>query len=235
MALFALAYSSHLLWYWPLGKTWYHHTFLSSAPLSQGLPILPDIFSMKGIMEPALLGDFDCPPAWSYPQVFNSGWGWGYMKKGLVFDKELFSCRIFGISKLFQTQKSFWHRFKANSFWRNSSDSYGEVFRCDENFLFWFFGEKYEVHEVTSGWSQKVEISIWGLLRTVFWRRCEEHEVTSGWSQNVEISIWGFLRTVFQSIHFICMNNDFVSHEKALPTNPDCLPLIRKGLIRHVM
>jgi len=39
---------------------------------------------------------------------------------------------------------------------------------------------------------------------------------------------------LFQSIHFICMNNDFVSHEKALPTDPDCLPLIRKGLIRHV-
>jgi hypothetical protein len=31
------------------------------------------------------------------------------------------------------------------------------------------------------------------------------------------------------------MNNDFVSHEKALPTDPDCSPLIRKGLIRHVM
>jgi hypothetical protein len=28
-------------------------------------------------------------------------------EEDLVFDKELFSCRIFGISKLFQTQKSF--------------------------------------------------------------------------------------------------------------------------------
>jgi len=53
--------------------------------------------------------------------------------------------------------------------------------------------------------------------------------------KRVEISIWGLLRIVFQSIHFICMNNDFVSHEKALPTDPNCLPLIRKGLIRHVM
>jgi len=44
MALFALVYSSHLLWYWPLGKTWYHHTSLSSAPLSQELPILPNSF-----------------------------------------------------------------------------------------------------------------------------------------------------------------------------------------------
>ena len=31
------------------------------------------------------------------------------------------------------------------------------------------------------------------------------------------------------------MNNDFASHEKALPTDPDCLPLIRKGFIRYVM
>jgi hypothetical protein len=30
---------------------------------------------------------------------------------------------------------------------------------------------------------KKVEISIWGLMRTVFQRKCEEHEVTSGWSQ----------------------------------------------------
>jgi hypothetical protein len=48
------------------------------------------------------------------------------------------------------------------------------------------FGEKYEV---TFGWSQKVEISILGLLRTVFRRKCEKHKVTSGGSQKVEISI----------------------------------------------
>jgi len=94
------------------------------------------------------------------------------------------------------------------------------------------FGEKYEV---TFGWSQKVEISIWGLMRTMFRRKRQEHEVTSGWSQkglNFNLRV---IENRFQSIHFICMNNDFVSHEKALPTNPDCLPLIRKGLIRHVM
>lgn len=48
MALFALAYSSHILWYWPLGRTEYHHTSLSSALLSQELPILPDIFPRNG-------------------------------------------------------------------------------------------------------------------------------------------------------------------------------------------
>jgi hypothetical protein len=55
---------------------------------------------------------------------FGFFFGWGYVKEGLVIYKELFSCRNFRISKLFQTRKSFWHRFKANSLWRNSSDSY---------------------------------------------------------------------------------------------------------------
>jgi hypothetical protein len=89
--------------------------FFVLHPLSQGLPILPDIFLRKRIMEPALLCIFYCPPpTWSYPQVFNSGLGMRLCEGR--FDKELFSCRNFGISKLFQTQKSFWHRFKANSF-----------------------------------------------------------------------------------------------------------------------
>jgi len=122
---------------------------------------------------------------------------------------------------------------KQNSFWQNSSDSYGEVFRNDGKFLFLFWW-KSEEHKVTSSWSQKVEISILGLLRTVFRQKCEEHEMTSGWSQkglNFNLRV---IENRLQSIHFICMNNDFVSHERALPTDPDCLPLIRKGLIKHV-
>jgi hypothetical protein len=47
-------------------------------------------------------------------------------------------------------------------------------------FLFWW---KSEEHKVTSSWSQKVEISILGLLITVFRQKCEEHKMTSGWSQ----------------------------------------------------
>ena len=151
---FAPAYSSHLLWSWPLWRTWYHHPSLSSAPLSQGLPILTGIFLRRGIMEPTVPCIFICPPDWSCPQVFNSGLGMRLYEEDLVFDKELFSCRIFGISKLFQTQKSFWHPFKANSFWRNSSDSYEEVFRSDENSLFCFCWKC----EVTFGWSKKFQI-----------------------------------------------------------------------------
>ena len=157
---FALAYSSHLLWPWPLGRTWYHHTSLSSAPLSQGLTILPDIFLKKGILESTLPCIFYCPPAWSSPQVFNSRLGMRLCEGRL--DKKLFSCRNFGISKLFQTQKSFWDRFKANSFWRNSSDSYGEVFKSDGNFLFCFWWKIW-----SDTWLvKKVSDLIWGFQRT---------------------------------------------------------------------
>jgi len=112
--------------------------------------------------------------SWSQPYVFwwialqldharkclNKVWGWGYVKEDLVIYKELFSCRIFGISKLFQTQKSFWHWFKANSFWGNSSDSYGEVFRCDENFLFWFWWKIWsDIWLVTKGWNFNLRVN----------------------------------------------------------------------------
>jgi len=132
-----LAYLSHIFWSWPLGRAWYHYTSLSSTLLSQELSILPNIFLRKRIMKPALPRVFDCPPVWSCPQVFNLSLGMRLCEGR--FGQELFSSRNFGISKLFQTQKSFWYWFKANSFWRNSSDSYGEVSTSDENFLFCFW------------------------------------------------------------------------------------------------
>jgi hypothetical protein len=99
---FALSYLSHFLWSWPLERTWYHHTSLSSVPLSQGLLILPDIFLRKGIVEPALPGVFYFPPAWSCP-LFNSGLGMRLCEGR--FDKELLSCRMF-----LKFQSYSWHR-----------------------------------------------------------------------------------------------------------------------------
>jgi len=58
--------------------------FFVLRPLSQGLPILPGIFLRKGIMKPALPRVFDCPPAWSCPQVFNSGLGMRLYEEGLT-------------------------------------------------------------------------------------------------------------------------------------------------------
>ena len=73
-SFFALAYSSHTSWSWPLGRTWCHHT-LSSSLYLKDCQFCPAFFLRKGIMEPALPRVFDCPPTWSCPQVFNSGLG----------------------------------------------------------------------------------------------------------------------------------------------------------------
>jgi hypothetical protein len=60
------------------------------------------------------------------------------------------------------------------------------------------FGEKYEV---TFEWSQKFGISIWGLLRTVFQRKCEEHKVTSGWSQKrFKFQFEGYWEPCFENV-----------------------------------
>jgi len=42
--LFALAYLSHVLWYWPIGRTWYHHTSLSSTLYLKGCQFCPTFF-----------------------------------------------------------------------------------------------------------------------------------------------------------------------------------------------
>ena len=81
------------------GKGLISFYFFVLHPSSQGLPILPDGFLRKGIMEPALPGDFDCTPAWSCPQVFNSCLGMRLCEGR--FGQELFSCRNFEISQLF--------------------------------------------------------------------------------------------------------------------------------------
>ena len=151
-------------------------------------PALPDIF-------------FYCSLAWSCPQVFNSGLGMRLCEGR--FHKEFF---FFAGFLEFQSYSRHRNHFdigsKQTHSEKNSSDSYGEVIRSDENFLFCFW------------W--KIWSDIWLV-------------------EMVQDLIWEFQRTSLESIHFICMNNDFVSHEKALSTDPDCLPLIRMGLIRHVM
>ena len=113
MAFVPLAYSRNILRSWPLWKTWCHHFFVLRPFYLKGLAILPNSFLERESWSQLYQMVFDCPLAWSCPEVFNSGLGMRLYKGR--FDKELFSCRIFGISKLFQAQKSFWHRFKANS------------------------------------------------------------------------------------------------------------------------
>ena len=194
--LFALAYSSHLLWSWPLGRTWYHHTSLSSIPLSQGLPILPDSFLRKVIIEPALPEVFDCPPAWSCPQVFNSGLGMRLCEGR--FDKELLSCRFF-----LEFQSYSRHR---NHFDIDSKQTHSEEIQVIPMERF----------------SEVMNLLSW------FWWK---YEVTFGWSKWFKIQYESFNEPVFKAFILFVWIIELGSHEKASPTDPDCLPLIRKGLI----
>jgi len=106
---FALAYSSHLLWPWPLEKTWYHHTSLSSTPLSQGLPILPDIFLRKGIIEPTVPCIFIFPPAWSCPKYLIRVWDeaiwrkiW-FFRQGVVFMQNFWNFKAIPDTEIIST------------------------------------------------------------------------------------------------------------------------------------
>jgi len=135
--------------------------FFVLHPLSQGLSILPDIFLRKGIMEQALPGVFDCPPTWSCPQVFNSVWGWDYVKEGLT--RRCFHAEILE----FQSYSR--HR---NYFYINSKQTHSEEIQVIpmERFsevmkTFCFaFGENIKWHLV----GQEVQTSIWGLQRIDF-------------------------------------------------------------------
>jgi len=124
--LFIFAYSSLVLWSWPLKRAWYHYISSFSNLYLKGCQLcLTFCFLRKGWIQPYYVF-LDCPPAWSCPPSVQFGFSlamrlcgrrFGYLK-GIVFKQKFWN------SKLFQTQKSFWHRFKANSLWRNSSDSY---------------------------------------------------------------------------------------------------------------
>jgi hypothetical protein len=153
---FALAYSSYILWSWPLGKIWCYHTSLSSTLDLKSCQFCPIFLERESWSQPYQIF-FLLLPSLIMPTSVQFGFGyeaiWRKVWQG-VFFFFFFFMQNFGIPKLFQTQKSFWHRFKANSFWKNSSDSYREVFRCDENFLFCFWRKC----EVTFGWSKRFQI-----------------------------------------------------------------------------
>jgi len=139
---FALAYSSHILWSWFLGRNWCHHT-LSSSLYLKDCQFCPAFFLRKGIMGPALPRVFDCPPAWSCPQVFNSG-----------LTRSCFHAEILE----FQSYSRHKNHFDIDSKQTYSEeiqvipmDRFSEVMKT---FCF-DFGEK---HEVTSSWSKRFQI-----------------------------------------------------------------------------
>ena len=133
-----------------LGRTWYHHTSLSSAPLSQELPILPNSFLERESWSQLYQMFFIAPLAWSYPQIFNSGLGmrlyegrFGFWQ-GVVFMQNFWNFKAIPDTEIILT--SIQSRLILKKFkwflWRS--------FQMWWKLFILIFGEKYEV---TSGWS----------------------------------------------------------------------------------
>ena len=142
--------------------------FFILQPLSKGLPILLDIFLRKGIMEPTLPCVFYCPPAWSYPQVFNSVWVWGYVKEGLT--RSCFHASILE----FQSYSRHINHFDIDSkqicyeesqvipIERFSKVTKTFCFAFGENMKWHFFGQEVQTSKVSS--------SIWMFFTISFFR-----------------------------------------------------------------
>jgi len=183
-------------------------------------------------MELALPDVFDCPLAWSCPQVFKSCLGmricerrFGYLQ-GVVFMQNFWNFKAIPRTKIILT--SIQSRTHSDKIQVIPMERFSEVMKT---FCFDFWWKIWsDIWLVTKGWNFNLRVNE-NRFSTKMWRtRSDIWLVTKGWNINLRV-----FENRFQSIHFICMNNDFVSHEKALPTDPDCSPLIRKGLIRHVM
>jgi len=145
-------------------------------------------------MEPTLCVLVNCSPAWSCPQVFRSGLrmrlgeGRFGLWQGVVFLQSFWNFKAIPDTEIILTSiqsKLILKKFK------------------------WFLWRVFQM---------------WWKLLFRFWWKCEEHEVTSGWSQKVEISIWGLLRTVFKAfILFAWLMILFRMREHCLPIQIVCL------------
>jgi len=145
-SFFALAYSSHISWSWPLGRTWCHHTSLSSALYLKGCPFCLAFFlERESWSQP--YQEFLIAPQLDHALKYSIRvWGWGYVKEGLT--------RCCFHTEILEFQSYSRHK---NHFEIDSKQTYSEEIQVIsmEGFsevmkTFCFdFGEKYEV---TSGW-----------------------------------------------------------------------------------
>jgi len=81
---FALAYSSHILWSWPLGRTWCHHTSLSSTLYLKGCQFCPTFFLGRESCSQPYHAFFIAPQLDHALKYLIRVWGWGYVKEGLT-------------------------------------------------------------------------------------------------------------------------------------------------------
>jgi len=148
---FILAYSSPIMWVGPLGSVWCYHTSMSTTLYLKGCQICPTFSLEKESWNQPYHVFLIAPQPDHAPQVLN----WVYFgvricesKFGLFIQGNVFMQNFWNF-QVISTTKIILISIQANSFWKNSSDSYGEVLEVMKAFYL-AFGEKYEV---TSGWS----------------------------------------------------------------------------------
>jgi hypothetical protein len=133
--LFTLAYLSHMLWSWALGRVWCRHISLSSNLYLKGCPFCPT-FSLEKEpwRQPYQVFALQLDHA---PQLFTLGflWGWGYMKESLGFLQGKCFHANFWNFQVILTIKINLILVQNKLVLKNSSDSYWQVSWNDENFL----------------------------------------------------------------------------------------------------
>jgi len=142
---FALAYSSHILWSWPLGRTWCHHTSLSSTLYLKGCQFCPTFFLGRESCSQPYHAFFIAPQLDHALKYLIRVWGWGYVKEGLTN-----SCFY---AEILEFQSYSRHR---NHFDIDSKQTHSEEIQVISMVMKTFcfaYGEK---HEVIFGWSKMV-------------------------------------------------------------------------------
>jgi len=153
-SFFSLACSSHLLWFWPLGRAWYHHTSLSSTLYLKGCQFCPVFFPRKEIIKPALPGVFLLPPGLIMPPSVQFRFGdvamWMKVWQGVVFMQKCWNFKAIPDTKIILIliqSKLILKKFKW-LLWRGFQKWW-------KLFVLILVKKKYEV---TLGWSKRFKI-----------------------------------------------------------------------------
>jgi len=135
--------------------------FLCPSPLYlKGCQFCP-IVSQKGNRGASSARCFWLPPSLIMPPSIQIMFGDEDMwKKVWLFTRSCFHAEFLEFQSYSTNRNHFDIDSKQNSFWQNSSDSYGEVFRCDENFCFDFWWKIWsDIWLVIKGWNFNLRVN----------------------------------------------------------------------------
>ena len=118
----ALAYSSHILWSWPLGEIWHQHTSFSTNLFLKGfqLCLTFSIFLEEESWSQPYVFWWIAPPP-QFDHVYKCSI-WDFLrdeamwKKIWLFTRSCFHEKILEFQSY--SEKSFWCLFKTNLFWK---------------------------------------------------------------------------------------------------------------------